>query len=459
MKNNTPIWLLILFVMMGLAGCQNIRDFLRPNGASTQDASGVPTVANSSAAAPPRSKPQAGLTNWLHFGVDNQFSSCQPDETLITRENVSDLELIYGSGCDDGLFTVVGGTPALYQGQMILTFAGGNLEVGDAYTDTTNWSFGEPASGWAPPPVVSTDGIIYYLRVASDASSLLYAVDMKSRQKLWESAIQFETGFNFDSQVTVDEKNGQVYVIEGGFGDGRLFGVDRKTGEVAWFMGDDHQGEGATFIGTVVPLKDDRLFVTAALPLGYGKPVRSVRVDPLTQQIDMVYDRPGELDLSWDVGWYGLCDEQVVSTYQNSSARKATVLTASSVDNPGIMWQRTVPAQTGRFACDPGKKILYVPTEESLIALNAATGDLVWEHKSIDPVFTPTIANGVIYFISGSNMFALSQDDASQLFRYPLGGKADPSTGVAVNDGLVVFSGSGGDCDLYVMGLPTRSTR
>lgn len=467
MRRTIPLCIFVLSMLCGLiSGCSKKNDTETsrlqnskntPVAENNQNSS-TPMIASTETQAENQPTDAAARetqwhSNWLQFGVDNQFSGYKPDETQINKGNVSNLQFISGSGCDDGAYAVVGGTPSLYQGQLILTYAGGNLEVGDPYTDTLDWSFGQLAHGWAPPPVVSTDGIIYYLYVTPDASSLLYAVDIKSQQQLWESAIQFKTGFTFASQVTVDEKNNQIYVIEGLFGDGRLFGVDRNTGEILWFMGEVRHKEGTTFEGSIVPMMDDKLFVTARIPIDYGKPMRSVRVDPLTQQIDLIYDSPEDLTLSWDVGWIGLCKDQVLSTYQDNSAGTAALLVANSVDKPEILWQSEVPAQTGRLACDPEKEILYVPTEKNLLALDAATGTLIWEHKSIDSVFTPTIANGIIYYISGSNMFALDQDTGSQLFRYPLGVYADDSTGVAVNDGLVIFSGSGGPCDLYVLGL------
>lgn len=394
----------------------------------------------------------ASKSNWLHFGVDDQFSSYKPDEIVINPQNVADLQLISGSGCDDETFTVIGATPALYDGQIILTYAGGKLEVGDPITLDMAWDFGKPAHGWAPPPVVSSDGIIYYLYVTPDSSSMLYAVDIKTQQKIWESTTQFGTGFSFDSQVTVDEQNGMVYVIEDQFGDGRLFALDRASGEIKWFIGEASQDEGITFVGSFVPMKEGKLYVSARVTEERGKRLRLVRVDPLTQQIDIQYDVPEELSLSWGVGWYGLCNDHVFETIQDNSGNPP-ILVAHPKDEPDIAWKLEIAPQSGRFSCDPQQGFLYVPTEKSLLAIEADTGTVLWEHKSLGDINTPTIANGLVYYLSETNMYALNQDDGSQLFRYPLGYNADPSTGVAVNDGLVVFSGSGGTCDLFVLGF------
>lgn len=393
-------------------------------------------------------------SNWLHFGVDSQFSSYNPNETQIGRENVADLKEILGMGRDDAVFTVIGGTPALYQGDLILTYAGGRLELGDPYTGKMAWSFGENAFSWAPSPVVSSDGVIYYLYVTSGASSKLYAVDAETGQQIWEAATQFSTGFNFEAQVTVDEKNNLVYVMDGIFGDGRLCAVNRSSGEVEWWLGDQQQKQDEiSFAGPIVPLKEGKLYVPASVPAERFKVSQMVRIDPLSRQVDMYYDRPQDADSSWEVGWYGMCSGYLLETYQNSSTREATVLVAHALEQPGIAWQTTIPPQTGRLACDPQQDIVYVPTEEGLRALEAETGRIIWDHKTLNSVFTPTIANGVIYYMSDTNMYALDQENGEQLFRFPLGVKADPSTGVAVNDGLVVFSGSGGECDLFVLGL------
>ncbi len=55
------------------------------------------------------SQPVVWQHNWLHFGVDSQFSSFNPNETQINKENITGLMLLYGSGCDDGVFSVIGG--------------------------------------------------------------------------------------------------------------------------------------------------------------------------------------------------------------------------------------------------------------------------------------------------------------------------------------------------------------
>ncbi len=329
------------------------------------------------------------------------------------------------------------------------------MKVGNPRSGDLIWEFGEAAAGWAPPPVVSTDGVIYYLYVTPDASSKLFAVDFEKRQQIWEAATQFSTGFNNEAQPTVDEMNGQIYIIEDRFGNGKLFAVERDTGEVAWVMGEKSQDEGISFVGSIVILNEDKLYVPALVKIEYYKRKHMVRVDPLTQEVDLQYEIPSELNENWGMEWYGLCGGQVLETYTNN-LDDGTVLVAHPLDDPGVTWQSNIPPQSARLACDPQQGILYVPTEKSLLAINAETGATIWEYKSINSVYTPTIANGIIYFLSDTNLYALDQANGEKLFRYSISINAEESTGVAVNDGLVAFSGSGGDCDLYILGLDNQ---
>jgi outer membrane protein assembly factor BamB len=393
--------------------------------------------------------------NWLAFGVDNQFSSFAPNETTINTENVNGLIRIWGTGCDKDVFSVYGGTPAIYHGNIFVTYAGGRLEAGNRFTGEMFWHFGDNAAGWAPPPVISEDGVVYYLYVTEDASSKLYAINSETGEKIWEASTQFKTGFSFKSQVTVDEENNLVYVIEDTFGDGRLFAVDRKSGEVAWFLGDKLENDAdATFVGDIVPLKGGKLFVPAAIQVEHYKREGLVRVDTASQKIDMQYELPLMNDSAKYIGYYGLCNDYAYTSFiEGSRLDPAKQLMAYKIDHQEVVWEKDISGQTGRLACNLKENLIYIPTEKALLALDAKTGEIIWEHKSLKPVYSPTIANGIIYYISDTNMYALNLKDGKQLFRYPLGIEGEPSAGVAVNDGLVIFSGNGGDCDLHVLGL------
>jgi outer membrane protein assembly factor BamB len=391
--------------------------------------------------------------NWLHFGVDNAYSSYFSGETLIDTSNVDSLKKIMGIGCNDAMFSVYGGTPAMYHGKLIITYAGGKLQGGNKLTGVMDWEFGESAAGWAPPPVVSEDGIVYYLYVTNDASSKLFAVNAETGEKIWEAATQFKTGFSFLPQAAIDEQNDLVYIVEDSFGAGVLYAVNRMDGEVAWTIGGETE-EDPDFVGSIVPMRNGKLYLPAETPEEHYKREGLVRVDISSQAVDLIYDRPTMKDSAKYVGQYGICNEYGFASFiEGSRLDPATELVAYHLDQPGIAWSKNTTGQSGRLACDVKENIVYIPTNKSLMALNPETGEVIWEHKSTKSVLSPTIANGVIYYLSDTNLYALDQKDGKQLFRFPIGIQADISTGVAINDGNVIFSGTGGDCDLFVLGL------
>jgi outer membrane protein assembly factor BamB len=83
------------------------------------------------------------------------------------------------------------------------------------------------------------------------------------------------------------------------------------------------------------------------------------------------------------------------------------------------------------FGCSDGK----------IYALDAATGDKLWEFQTGDKVWsTPTISNGVVYIGSFDNIiYALSADDGSKLWEYETEG-AIISTPLVYNE--TVYFGS-----------------
>lgn len=69
-------------------------------------------------------------------------------------------------------------------------------------------------------------------------------------------------------------------------------------------------------------------------------------------------------------------------------------------------------------------------------------------------IYNPSVANGIVYFLSDTNMYAINEDTGERLFSYPLGKKAHEGAQVAICEGMLYFSGNRGTCDLYALGLP-----
>jgi outer membrane protein assembly factor BamB len=173
---------------------------------------------------------------------------------------------------------------------------------------------------------------------------------------------------------------------------------------------------------------------------------KMLRIDPATQTIELAYDRP---ENSWNIEAYTLCDQKLV-------ASSSELVVAYDTYTSTIAWQEPFSQTiTGKIACNPDKGQVYVPTDPYLYALDVATGEEVWRYMGYGAIYNPSVANGIVYFLSDTNMYALNEETKAKLFTYPLGYEADETTQVAIADGMLYFSGNGGTCDLYALGSLT----
>lgn len=392
--------------------------------------------------------------NWPHFGYDDAYTSYNPIEHTVAVTNVMDLERRWGIGCDDGYFSVIFRSPAVYDGTLYTSGAGDRLRAYDAKTGHKLWKFGAGNTAWAPQPVVSDDGVVYYME--ETIPTYLYAVDGESGDQLWKAPLGFDLGYTGAAEglVTVDEDNGLLYLVEAPFmGGGKLYALDRGTGDVAWWMGEVTHDAG--FRGNYALLRDSDIYVLANVPIGPypGHGDKMLRIDPDTQTIEMAYDRP-EPENYWEIDAYTLCGPKVVATFDYDYDPVKLVVGYNTYTST-IAWQAPISQTiTGKIACNPDKNRIYVPSDPYLYALDLATGEEVWTYMGYGPIYNPSVANGIVYFLSDTNAYAIDEETQARLLTYPLGHAADSTNQVAVADGMLFFSGNGGTCDLFALGFP-----
>lgn len=391
--------------------------------------------------------------DWAHFGHDNQFTSYNKSEKILNVQNVDKLKRLWGLGCDDGYFSVVFGSPAIYRGTLFTTGAGDNLRAYNAVNGKRRWQFGPDNAGWVAQPVVSKDGTVIYLRDSDPA--YLYAVNPTDGKQIWKAPYALGL-FGSDAAYCVpviDEANNAVYVIDRTFvGDeGKLFAFSKQTGEVLWYKG---KAKGVlAYRGHHVALKGSRIFVAALVDESGFEKEKAVRINSKTKKIEMIYDRPA------DSGSYreeiALCKDKLIVTYHYQYHECDSILCVYSMDSPKILWMKKYRNShvTGAVACNTDKNILYVPTDPYLIAYDTGTGKQVWRYMGYSAIRSPVVANGVIYFLSDTNLYAIDEANGKKLLVYSLGYEAEESTQVAVANGRIYFSGNGGDCDLFALGL------
>ncbi len=394
--------------------------------------------------------------DWLHFGYDSAFTGNNPSETIIGKDNVGQLRLRWGLGCNDGRFSVVFRSPAVRNGLLYNSSAGSHLTAYNARSGHVLWAFSKDLSelnGWASQPAVSTDGVVIY--PWENDPTYLFAVDGQTGAQIWESAVTFDVGFSGAARLvpTIDETNDVVYILEEPFiGDGKLWAINMANGQVAWWMGKPLYD--ASFVGSYALLSGGKVYAAADVPIT-PSPYRGesmLRIDPLTQTIETTYERPTP-ENNWQLTQYTICGDTLVVgfDYQYEPEKQ---LVAYDLDAPTIVWQKAISAITGAIACDPAAGQIYVPTNPYLYALDVADGSEDWKHLGYDEIYSPSIANGVVYYLSDTNLYALDQASGTQLFHFPLGYEADETTQVAIADGWLYFSGNGGTCDLYALSLP-----
>ena len=400
--------------------------------------------------------------DWLHFGYDSSYTSHNPFETLITIDNIPTLERKWGIGCDDGWFSVMSRSPAIRDGILYSTSAGDHLHASNARTGEHLWEFGDShGSGWTPQPTVSGDGTVFYLEPDGTIYAL-YAIAGATGSQLWQSPISFNLGFDPEALVTVDEANALVYMVEDPFIDpGKLFALNKQTGGISWYMGT--ATHDAAFAGSYVVLHDGKIYARAEVPIDIypgASADKLLRIAPLTQTIEVAYDRP-ELDNYWgDIGNFVLCGERLIVEFDDHYDAEKHIVAYDAAGQASIAWRKELaresPFGTARptFACNAQENLVYVPADPYLVALDVNTGAEVWRYQGYAPIYNPSVANGVIYFLSDTNMWAIDEGTQQQLLHWPLGYTADDTAQVAIDDGMLYFSGNGGTCDLFALGLP-----
>jgi len=390
--------------------------------------------------------------NWLHFGYDDQYTSYNPEETAISTSTISQLERKWGIGCDDGWFSVYYRSPAIYKGKLYTSGAGSNLRVYNAVTGQFLWEFGDGNYGWAPQPVVSEKGVVFYMEGTYPTE--LYAVNGSTGSQLWKAPLGFELGYSgaAEALVTVDEKNNAVYLVEAPFiGDGKLYAFDITTGEILWYM--SKTVDKLDFKDNYVLLDNGTIYARAGVGSEYSAPEHVISINAASQAVKTTYDRPSSLTYH-DVCNYNLCNNRLIVGYYYQYG-ETQYLAGYDTGSAAVAWQREIPAITGKIACNTDKNVIYVPTNPYLYALDAATGNEVWKYKGYDPIYNPSVANGIVYFISDTNMYAVRESNGKKIFSYPLGYDGDETTQVAICNGMLYFSGNGGTCDLFALGFPS----
>lgn len=392
--------------------------------------------------------------NWPKFGFNNEMTSYNPREKKIKINSIKQLEMKWGIGYNDSYFSVIYRCPAIYKNKLYTSKAGGRLSVYKAVTGKLLWEFGNGNDGWAPQPVVSKN-IVYYMEETNP--TYLYAVNVNTGKQIWKAPIGFELGYSgaAEAVLTIDEARKAIYLVENKFGgDGKLYALSTATGQVLWYK--SNAKDGMAFRGNYVLLKQGKIYGVAHLEKNYSTHDYVASIDAANQKILRYYDRPQPEEF-YEISDLLLCGNFLIVTYADRDDVFASkgIVVAYNKNSEKILWKKefTNSPVTGSIAADTKKKILYIPTNPYLYAVKVKTGSEIWTYTGYSKIYSPSLANGIIYFISDTNMYAINAKNKKLLMTYPLGYDGGSSTQVAVCNGMVYFSGNGGTADLFALGL------
>lgn len=390
---------------------------------------------------------QDTVQKWQHFGNDNGYTGFVTKEHIITKSNVNKLIRSWGLGCDDDMFSVISRTPAIYKNNLYLASAGGKLTSYNASTGDFNWEFGSANDGWAKQPSVSSDTIVYYLE--GSWPSYLYAVNGTTGAMIWKAPRGFNLYFDDSNIITVDESSGQVFLMDQN--PMTLYAIDRFSGNINWTFFEDNDSLNMPFLSHV-PVSNNKAWVIEGR--NGSNYHRLLEISTLDGSVAKSYPWVNYNDPSSIM----VMDTMVAVAYDNADSSGVRIFSRNNLKQAyNFTFKSKV---TGDLAYNPLKNVLYIPTNPSLYAYDLSTGSLQWKYTvpAYDAIYSPTVANGIIYFISNINMWAIDEDTKADLFHFDLGGSGYENTQVAVYNGRLYFSGNGNTCDFFCLGFTAPKT-
>jgi len=108
------------------------------------------------------------------------------------------------------------------------------------------------------------------------------------------------------------------------------------------------------------------------------------------------------------------------------------VLNSRNVQNLAVDWQYALPAKVYENPV-VANGVVYFTTgykDDTLYAVNATTGALLWKYADVQGATAPTVANGIVY-IGGPNVYAFNAATGELLWQYQ-----GPATEVTVVNGV-----------------------
>ncbi|MDQ6744111.1 MAG: PQQ-binding-like beta-propeller repeat protein, partial [Candidatus Dormibacteraeota bacterium] len=456
----------------------------------------VPSARNAApsldpAAARPTAPKAAPVQDWPMFLHDLGHTSASTEASLSTA-NASLLKLGWKSATGG----VIASAPAVVGGVVYVGSWDGWEYAFDAKTGVLKWktNLGTTTNNACHPPTIGVtsaaavqNGVVY----VGGGDANWYALDANTGATLWKvfTGDNSQAGghYNWSSPVLF---NGFAYIgvasnCDNPLVQGQLLRVDLNSHQVvgtAKFVPDGQVG-GGVWTSPAIDTTTGLVYVTTGT-LNLATQTLSealVAVDSGTMAIKDAWQLPRSQagsDSDWGTSpilFTGGGRALVAAVNKNG------VLYAFDRNNlaAGRVWQTQIAIggdcptcgdgsiSTGAFAnaANGGNGVLYFAGGNTTIggvgyrgavrAIDPATGNLLWEHSTDQPVL-PSIAwvNGTIVEAEGSTVEVLDAGTGKSLYDYTTGG---PLYGAPVVSGGTVFFGSS-DSNVYALTIGTATT-
>ncbi|MCD4653008.1 PQQ-binding-like beta-propeller repeat protein [bacterium] len=400
--------------------------------------------------------PLAGAQDmWQHFGCNSAFTSYNASETQITPGTINQIERLWGIGCDGSSYEQFSRSPVVHNSRLYAASSASGLQCWDAKTGEKKWSYGENGS-WMPQPSVTTSGTVLYLEATTSMNYALHAVNGMSGAKLWEAPIQFDLGFSDTNVVCLDEARNQVLMLENPFEPdaGKLYALDLTTGQVNWYI--SKPLNGYSLVGDYLVRHNSTAYVGIIEESWSTERVGVINL--VTQELVTSLKRPGETYDTY-ISSMTHCGDALAVVFRNGNGEPDGDLVIYNTSDNTVRWSYSFTGHiTGDVAYNSTLQRFYLPTNPKLYAidLDQTPGDIqiAWTHIGYDEIYSPSVAAGIVYFLSDNNAYALNENTGAVLRTFPLGADANETTQIAICDGTIFFSGNRGDCCLYAYGFP-----
>jgi polyvinyl alcohol dehydrogenase (cytochrome) len=446
--------------------------------------------ADGSTAEPDTIDPPRELDGWSSLGGDERSTFHNPGDQGVSVDNVGSLTLAYKVDTLGG----VTGTPVFADG-VVYTSSQGRIVAADVETGDIKWE----NSDWGSFSSLGyADGVIYVHASSGSGGSYLAALDADDGVEQWNrqtydhpNSVPYSsptiagdlvivgasgsTEFQRD-QAIVSAFKGNVSAYDRTTGDEkwRFYTVDPDSdfnGATVWSSVSAHVGEGLVFVSTGNNFvgedsgTSDSLF---ALELETGKKVWQTQAeagdvwsflqpgapdnDFGTNPIVFDFEIDGEVRklvaLGQKSGSFWAFDRETGDVVWESKLGPASQLIGGVLNNGAFDGEHLYAACN-----DQGAR------KSRLVAMDPASGDVVWERELQGWVWGPiTVSNGVGFVPVSTTMTAFDVKDGAELLSFQAEGTI--ATGAVVFDGHVFF-GNGTQytqttvaSDMNVLALP-----